>query len=86
MEYIANDPKSKKIKKLALMLRNLDINIYIYGEKGTGKSYLAHFIGNGEIVENFDALNSLPKLKNRLIAVGSGKINVNSIIVVIVER
>jgi len=75
MEYIANDPKSKKIKKLALMLRNLDINIYIYGEKGTGKSYLANFIGNGEIVENFDALNSLPKLKNRLIAVGSGKIN-----------
>ena len=57
------------------MLRNLDINIYIYGEKGTGKSYLANFIGNGEIVENFDALNSLPKLKNRLIAVGSGKIN-----------
>jgi len=75
MEYIANDPKSKKIKKLALMLRNLDINIYIYGEKGTGKSYLANFIGNGEIVENFDALNSLPKLKNRLIAVGSHKIN-----------
>ena len=75
MEYIANDPKSKKIKKLALMLRNLDINIYIYGEKGTGKSYLANFIANGEIVENFDALNSLPKLKNRLIAVGSGKIN-----------
>ena len=57
------------------MLRNLDINIYIYGEKGTGKSYLANFIANGEIVENFDALNSLPKLKNRLIAVGSGKIN-----------
>jgi len=75
MEYIANDPKSKKIKKLALMLRNLDINIYIYGEKGTGKSYLANFIANGEIVENFDVLNSLPKLKNRLIAVGSGKIN-----------
>ena len=75
MEYIANDPKSKKIKKLALMLRNLDINIYIYGEKGTGKSYLANFIGNGEIVENFDVLNSLPKLKNRLIAVGSHKIN-----------
>ena len=75
MEYIANDPKSKKIKKLALMLRNLDINIYIYGEKGTGKSYLANFIANGEIVENFDALNSLPKLKNRLIAVGSHKIN-----------
>jgi len=44
MEFIANSLVSKKIHKLALMLREMDINVYIYGEIGTGKSYLAKFI------------------------------------------
>jgi len=44
MEYIAESLLSKKIYKLALMLREMDINVYIYGPKGVGKSYLAKFI------------------------------------------
>lgn len=44
MEFIAKSRISKKIYKLALMLREMDINVYIYGESGTGKTHLAKFI------------------------------------------
>ena len=44
MEFIAQSTISKKIYKLALMLREMDINVYIYGESGTGKTHLAKFI------------------------------------------
>jgi len=44
MEFIANSLISKKIYKLALMLREMDINVYIYGETGSGKTHLAKFI------------------------------------------
>jgi len=44
MEFIANSLISKKIHKLALMLRDMDINVYIYGDIGVGKSHLAKFI------------------------------------------
>jgi transcriptional regulator of acetoin/glycerol metabolism len=76
MKYIANDLKSKKIKKLAIMLRELDINVYIYGNRGVGKSYLASFI-SGEIIENFDELKTFPPIKNRLIAIGSKPLSQN---------
>ena len=76
MKYIANDLKSKKIKKLAIMLRELDINLYIYGNRGVGKSYLASFI-SGEIIENFDELKTFPPIKNRLIAIGSKPLSQN---------
>jgi transcriptional regulator with AAA-type ATPase domain len=76
MKYIANDLKSKKIKKLAIMLRELDVNVYIYGNRGVGKSYLASFI-SGEIIENFDELKTFPPIKNRLIAIGSKPLSQN---------
>ena len=76
MKYIANDLKSQKIKKLAIMLRELDVNVYIYGNRGVGKSYLASFI-SGEIIENFDELKTFPPIKNRLIAIGSKPLSQN---------
>ena len=44
MEFVANSLISKKIHKLALMMREMDVNVYIYGEKGVGKSFLASYI------------------------------------------
>jgi len=77
MNYIAEDTKSKKIKKLALMLQNLDVNIYIYGDEGVGKTFLANFISNGIIIENFDNLKSFPKTDKRIIAIGSKPLSTN---------
>ena len=79
MKYIAEDLKSKKIKKLALMLQNLDVNIYIFGENGVGKTHLANFIGNSLIIENFDQLKSFPKIEQRLIAIGKRPLSQNLI-------
>ena len=79
MEFIAEDSKSKKIKKLASMLKELDVNIYIYGAKGVGKTFLANFIANRDdlIIENFDNLKEFVKSKKRVIAVGSSSLNEN---------
>jgi len=53
MEFIANSLISKKIHKLALMLRDMDINVYIYGDIGVGKSHLARFISpNAKLYNN----------------------------------
>ena len=52
MEFIAKSIYSKKIYKLALMLREMDINVYIYGPKGVGKSYLAKFISPNAKIYN----------------------------------
>jgi len=57
MEFIAKDLVSQKIYKLALMLKEMDINVYIYGEIGVGKSFLAKFIAPNAKIYN-DKLNS----------------------------
>ncbi len=82
MEYIAVAPKSKKIKKLALMLRELDVNVYVYGPKGSGKTYLCEFIANEDfekniIIENFDLLKHFDKYTKRILAIGSKPLNDN---------
>jgi len=77
MKYIAEDLKSKKIKKLALMLQELDVNIYIFGNKGVGKTYLANFIGNAHIIENFNKLKTFPKIEKRLIGIGDTALEEN---------
>jgi DNA-binding NtrC family response regulator len=56
MEFIAVSPISQKIYKLALMLREMDVNVYIYGPKGSGKSFLARFIAPNAQIYN-DKLN-----------------------------
>jgi DNA-binding NtrC family response regulator len=79
MEFIAEDEKSQKIKKLANMLKELDVNIYIYGESGTGKTYLANFIANQDdfIIENFDELKEFIKTDKRIIGIGKSALNEN---------
>jgi DNA-binding NtrC family response regulator len=79
MEFIAEDEKSKKIKKLANMLKELDVNVYIYGENGVGKTYLANFIAgvNDLIIENFDKLKKFVQTDKRIIATGSMALNEN---------
>ena len=80
MKFVATDTKSKKIKKLAIMLQTLDINLYIYGKIGTGKTFLANFISNSNdiIIEDFDKLKQFPqKIDRRLIATGSDKLSEN---------
>lgn len=79
MEFIAEDEKSQKIKKLAVMLKELDVNIYIYGESGTGKTYLANFIANQDdfIIENFDELKEFIKTDKRIIGIGKSALNEN---------
>ncbi len=72
---IAVDEKSKKIKKLALMLKTLDVNVYIYGNKGVGKKYLANFIANeGDIITS-----NIKEIQNdkRIILIGYEKLNDN---------
>jgi DNA-binding NtrC family response regulator len=79
IEFIAEDFKSLKLKKLAIMLQDLDLNIYIYGEKGTGKTFLANFIANQNdlIIENFDKLKEFIKIDKRVIFTGSRPLNEN---------
>jgi len=71
--FIAQSPISKKVHKLALMLKEMNINVYIYGPKGSGKTFLANFIAseNDEIIEN---IKILPNTLNRVIATGEKKI------------
>ena len=79
MEFIAEDLKSKKIKKLAFILRDLKENVYIYGQKGVGKSFLAKFIANRDdlIIEDIEKIKDFSKidLNKRLIFTGSKKLN-----------
>jgi DNA-binding NtrC family response regulator len=88
MEFIANSPISKKIYKLALMMREMDVNVYIYGEKGVGKTFLANFISpnakiyNDKLVSNdIDVIvEDIQNVKNfkfdykRVIATGNSKL------------
>ena len=65
------------------MARELNLNVYIWGEKGVGKSFLAKYISptalinptistiNPIIIEDFDNLSNLPKNPSLLIATGS---------------
>jgi DNA-binding NtrC family response regulator len=82
MEFIAVSPISKKIYKLASMLRDMDVNVYIYGEEGVGKSFLAKFISPNAILYNdklkdtnqeviIENITHIPDNFKRIIATGN---------------
>ncbi len=80
--FLAKSEYLKKIKNIAEMARELNLNVYIWGEKGVGKSFLAKYIApnavinpksptiNPIIIENFDSLINLPEKYSLLIATG----------------
>jgi len=81
--FLAKSEYLKKIKNIADMARELNLNVYIWGEKGVGKSFLAKYIApnaiinptiptiNPVIIEDFDKLNSFPQKNSLLIATGT---------------
>ena len=81
--FLAKSKYLQKIKNIADMARELNLNVYIWGERGVGKSFLAKYIAphaivnpktptiNPIIIENFDKLNNLPQKPSLLIATGS---------------
>ena len=81
--FLAKSEYLKKIKNIADMAKELKLNVYIWGEKGVGKSFLAKYIApnaiinpstptiNPIIIENFDNLINLPQNPSLIIATGS---------------
>ncbi len=81
--FLAKSEYLQKIKNIANMAKELKLNVYIWGEKGVGKSFLAKYISpdaiinpekptiNPVIIENFDTLINLPEKNSLLIATGS---------------
>jgi DNA-binding NtrC family response regulator len=85
--FLAESEYLKKIKNIADMCKQLKINVYIWGERGVGKTFLAKYIApnavtdpkiptvNPVILENFDK-NPVHEFKNSfLIATGSQPLN-----------
>jgi len=81
--FLSKSKYLQKIKNIADMAKELKLNVYIWGEKGVGKSFLAKYIApdavinpskptlNPVILENFDKLINLPEQSSLLIATGS---------------
>jgi len=85
--FLAKSEYLQKIKKLADMAKELKINVYIWGERGVGKTFLAKYIApnaiinpstptiNPVIIEDFDKNPMLEFKNNFLIATGSEPLN-----------
>ena len=79
--FLATSEYLKKIKNIADMCKQLKINVYIWGERGVGKTFLAEYIApnavinpktstiNPVIIEDFDK-NPIFLKSNFLIATG----------------
>jgi len=80
--FLAKSEYLKKIKNIAEMVKELNLNVYIWGERGVGKTFLAKYIAPNAIInpsaptikpiiiENFDNFENLTK-SSQLIAIGS---------------
>jgi len=80
--FLAKSEYLKKIKNIADMAKELNLNIYIWGERGVGKTFLAKYIAPNAIInpstptikpiiiENFDNFKNLTK-SSQLIATGN---------------
>ena len=87
--FLSKSSYLQQIKNIADMAKELKLNVYIWGEKGVGKTFLAKYIAPKAlinpkntssnypvIIENFDKINSF-KAKNILIATGEQLLNKN---------
>ena len=84
--FLATSEYLQKIKNIADMCKELKINVYIWGERGVGKTFLAEYIApnavknpktytiNPVIIEDFDK-NPIEFKSNFLIATGSKPLN-----------
>ena len=85
--FLAKSKYLQKIKKIADMCKNLKISVYIWGERGVGKTFLAKYISpnavinpsiptiNLVILEDFDKNPSIGFKNNFLVATGSKPIS-----------
>jgi DNA-binding NtrC family response regulator len=85
--FLAKSKYLQKIKKIADMCKELKISVYIWGERGVGKSFLAKYIApnaiinpnsptiNPVIIEDFDKNPTLEFKNNLIIATGSKPLN-----------
>ena len=81
--FLAKSKYLQKIKNIADMAKELKLNVYIWGERGVGKSFLAKYIApnaiinpstptiNPIIIENFDNLINLPQNPSLIVATGT---------------
>ena len=85
--FLANSSYLQQIKNIANMAKELKLNVYIWGEKGVGKTFLAKYIAPNAlinpksnasnypiIIENFDKTTPF-KTENILIATGEKPLN-----------
>ena len=86
--FLAKSSYLQQIQNIANMAKDLKLNVYIWGEKGVGKTFLAKYIAPDAlinpknissnypvIVEDFDKLTSFNKTENILIATGEKPIH-----------
>ena len=87
--FLAKSEYLKKIKRLADMAKELKVNVYIWGDRGVGKSFLAKYIApnaiinpksptiNPVIIEDFDKNPTFEFNNTLLIATGSKRLDKN---------
>jgi DNA-binding NtrC family response regulator len=85
--FLATSEYLKKIKNIANMCKEMQINVYIWGERGVGKSFLARYISpnaivnpktstiNPVIIEDFDKNPLMDTKSSFLVATGTKPLN-----------
>jgi DNA-binding NtrC family response regulator len=85
--FLATSDYLKKIKKLADMCKDLKVNVYIWGERGVGKTFLAKYIApnavmnpktstiNPVIIEDFDKNPVFDVKGSVVVATGTNPLN-----------